>query len=157
MMLIYMMFTCTTYFTTFMTAVCGISAEISGTLTIIRTYFIMIFAAIFSGLIADKVFHSTLGWFRLASICMAASTLLFIVFAFSGPRAIFAIDYNIYVIAAISILPGIFSTMIYAILFSVLSELDLPKKIAGTATGLASMFVFSPDIWFNTALGSAID
>ena len=60
MMLIYMMFTLTTYFTPYMTAVCGLSNEISGVLTIFRTYFIMIFAAIFSGIIADKVFKSTL-------------------------------------------------------------------------------------------------
>ena len=60
MMLVYMMFTLTTYFTPYMSTVCGLSNEISGVLTIFRTYFIMIFAAIFSGLIADKIFHSTL-------------------------------------------------------------------------------------------------
>ena len=115
LMLVYMMFTLTTYFTTFMTAVCGLSNEISGALTIFRTYFIMIFASVFSGIIADKVFHSTLKWYRVSNICMAVSTLIFIVVSFSGVREAFGIPFNITFIAIISIIPGIFSTMIYAI------------------------------------------
>lgn len=157
MMLIYMMFTLTTYFTPYMTVVCGLTNEMSGALTIFRTYFIMIFAAIFSGLIADKIFHSTLKWFKLANILLAISTILFIVFGFSQIRDIFGIPNSIVVIALISIIPGIFSTMIYAIQWAVLSELKLPAKVAGTAAGLASMFVFSPDIWFNTSLGAILD
>lgn len=157
MMLIYMMFTTTTYFTPYMTSVCELSNEMAGMLAIFRTYVIMIFAAIFSGLIADKVFHSTLRWFKFASIALAISTLLFIIFGFTGAREIFGLPKNITLIAALSILPGIFSTMIYAIQFSVLGELHLPTKVAGTASGLASMFVFSPDIYFNTALGTILD
>lgn len=157
MMLVYMMFTLTTYFTPYMSTVCGLSNEISGVLTIFRTYFIMIFAAIFSGLIADKIFHSTLKWYILANICLAISTVIFLFVGFSGFRQAFGIQDNIYLIAGISIIPGIFSTMIYAILWSVLSELKLPAKVAGTAAGLSSMFVFSPDIWFNTALGGILD
>ena len=76
---------------------------------------------------------------------------------FSGVREAFGIPNNIVLIATISILPGIFSTMIYAIQWSVLSELKLPAKVAGTAAGLASMLVFSPDIWFNTGLGAILD
>ena len=156
-MLVYIMFTLTTYFTTYMTAVCGLSNEISGALTIFRTYFIMIFAAIFSGLIADKVFHSTLRWYRVAMILMAVSTLIFIVVGFSDVRQVFGIPNNILLIAGISILPGIFSTMIYAVQWAILSEINLPAKVAGTATGIASMIVFSPDIWLNTGVGAILD
>ena len=140
-----------------MTAVCGMSDEISGALTIFRTYFIMIFAAIFSGMIADKIFHSTLKWYRVAAICMAASTAIFILVGFSDARAVFGIPNNIVLIAVISILPGIFSTMIYAVQWAILSEINLPAKVAGTATGLASMIVFSPDIWLNTGIGAILD
>lgn len=140
-----------------MTAVCGMSDEISGALTIFRTYFIMIFAAIFSGMIADKIFHSTLKWYRVATICMAASTAIFILVGFSDVRAVFGIPNNIVLIAVISILPGIFSTMIYAVQWAILSEINLPAKVAGTATGLASMIVFSPDIWLNTGIGAILD
>ena len=156
-MLVYIIFTLTTYFTTYMTAVCGMSDEISGALTIFRTYFIMIFAAIFSGMIADKIFHSTLKWYRVATICMAISTAIFILVGFSDARAIFGIPNNIVLIAVISILPGIFSTMIYAVQWAILSEINLPPKVAGTATGLASMIVFSPDIWLNTGIGAILD
>lgn len=157
MMLIYMMFTLTTYFTPYMSTVCGLTDELSGILTIFRTYFIMIFAAIFSGIIADKIFKSTLKWFRFSNICMAISTVLFIVVGFSTARSVFGIPNSIALIAIISIIPGIFSTMIYAIQWSVLSELKLPAKVAGTAAGLSSMLVFSPDIWFNTGLGAILD
>ena len=156
-MLVYILFTLTTYFTTYMSAVCGMSNEISGALTIFRTYFIMIFAAIFSGMIADKIFHSTLKWYRVASICMAVSTLIFIIFGFDATRSVFGMTENIVLIAVISILPGIFSTMIYAVQWAILSELNLPAKVAGTATGLASMIVFSPDIWLNTGIGVILD
>ena len=156
-MLVYIIFTLTTYFTTYMTAVCGMSDEISGALTIFRTYFIMIFAAIFSGMIADKIFHSTLKWYRVAAICMAISTSIFILVGFSDARAVFGIPNNIVLIAVISILPGIFSTMIYAVQWAILSEINLPAKVAGTATGLASMIVFSPDIWLNTGIGAILD
>ena len=114
-MFIYIMFTLTTYFTPYMSAVCGLTDEISGVLTIIRTYIIMIFAAIFSGMIADKIFHSTLKWYRVVAICMAVSTTIFILVGFSDARAVFGIPNNIVLIAVISILPGIFSTMIYAV------------------------------------------
>lgn len=148
MMLIYMMFTCTTYFTPFMTTVCGLNNEISGALGVFRTYFIMIFAAIFSGIIADKVFHSTLKWFRVSGLCMIASTTLFIITGFNTSPI---------VVAIVSVLPAIFSTMIYAIQFSTISELKLPKTVMGTASGLASMIVFSPDIYFDNILGSILD
>ena len=156
-MLVYIMFTLTTYFTTYMSAVCGISDEMSGNLTIFRSYFIMIFAAIFSGIIADKIFHSTLKWYIVSSLCMMISILIFIIFGFEDIRNIFSIPNNIIIIATISILPGIFSTMIYAVQWAILSEINLAKKVAGTATGLASMIVFSPDIWLNTGIGAILD
>lgn len=114
-MFIYMMFTLTTYFTPYMTAVCGLTNELSGVLSIIRTYIIMIFAAIFSGIIADKVFKSTIKWTRLATICLAASTVAFIFVGFSAARGVFGIPNNIVLIATISMIPGLFSTMIYAV------------------------------------------
>lgn len=77
---------------------------------------------------------------------MAVTTLIFIIVGFSSVRDIFGIPNNIVLIAVISILPGIFSTMIYAVQWAILSEIKLPPKVAGTATGLASMIVFSPDI-----------
>lgn len=88
---------------------------------------------------------------------MAASTAIFILVGFSEARSIFGIPNNVVLIAVISILPGIFSTMIYAVQWAILSEINLPAKVAGTATGLASMIVFSPDIWLNTGIGAILD
>lgn len=88
---------------------------------------------------------------------MAISTIVFLLFGFSFLRDTLGIPNSIYIIALLSIIPGVFSTMIYAIQFSVLSEISIPAKLAGTASGIASVFVFSPDIYFNTALGAIID
>lgn len=157
MMFSYMAFTTTTYFTNYMTDVCKLPAEISGSITIFRSYFLMIFASILSGIIADRVFKSIVKWYRFASICFAITILIFMIFGFSTFRNIFNIPNNINLIAIISIIPGIFSTLLYSIQFGILTEIQIPKKLMGTATGLASMFVFSPDIFYNTILGSIID
>ena len=58
---------------------------------------------------------------------------------------------------AYTVLPSFMTMMMYGTLFSIMSEVKLPKVVTGTAIGLASMIGYSPDFWYSPLFGHLID
>lgn len=143
----YGIYTSTSYFTPYLTDVVGVSVKDAGVFGIIRTYVFMIVAPI-SGYIADKFFKSTLKWF-VAGFSLFILSMLMIIF--SGPSV------GTMLISALTLLPGLFGLALYNIMFSVMGEVELPIKTAGTAIGIASIFGYAPDLFLNTAFGYFLD
>ncbi len=143
----YGIYTSTSYFTPYLTDVMNVSVESAGIFGIIRTYVFMLVAPI-SGYIADKFFKSTLKWFVagfILFICSMGSILA------AGTTS------NVLFISFLTLLPGLFSLALYNIMFSIMSEVKLPIKTAGTAIGIASICGYAPDLFLNTIFGNFLD
>lgn len=136
-----------TMFTPYLTEVVGITPEESGALSIIRTYIFYLLAPV-SGIIADKVFHSTSRWFIILFTILAL--LYFGVLAIPSTASVTMVSYY-------TLLPGLFGLALYGIMFSIASETRIPAVVMGTAVGIASVIGYSPDFFMWTLFGSWLD
>ncbi|WP_392565933.1 hypothetical protein RHO15_10290 [Utexia brackfieldae] len=125
-----------TFFTPYLTSSFGLSDDASGSLTLIRSYVFMSFIPI-TGLITDRLFKSTLKWFLV--VCPVVALILFAVILLGADRDFSSIEIGL------SMLVAFFVCSIYASMFSILSECQIPIAVAGTAIGLVSIFSYTPD------------
>lgn len=145
----YGVYSCTSYFTPYLTEILSFSTTTAGVFSILRQYIVMLVAAPLGGILADKVFKSTLGWFRCGGAILAISIILVIVGGTLG--------FPTMVIAILTLIPGLFSMCLYGVMFSTMHELNIPVKVAGTAIGIASIIGYLPDMFLNTIFGSMLD
>ena len=145
----YGVYSCTSYFTPYLTEILSFSTTTAGVFSILRQYIVMLVAAPLGGILADKVFKSTLGWFRCGGAILAISIILVIVGGTLG--------FPTMVIAILTLIPGLFSMCLYGVMFSTMHEINIPVKVAGTAIGIASIIGYLPDMFLNTIFGSMLD
>ncbi|PID75869.1 MAG: MFS transporter [Deltaproteobacteria bacterium] len=143
----YAIFSSTSYFTPYLTNVVGLSVEESGVYAIIRSYFFYLLAPI-GGYLADRVLRSTSKLF-LILFAILAGTICGAMFL---PASM-----GITAISVYTLLPGAFGLMLYGLVFSVVRELGIPLKVAGTAIGVASIIGYMPDFFFSALFGSWLD
>nr|WP_288792879.1 MFS transporter [uncultured Eubacterium sp.] len=143
----YGLYSSVAYFTPYLTAVKGISISDSGMVSILRNNVSLLMAPI-GGIIADKVFKSTAKWI---AVSMGIVAVLYIV-CMMLPDSMSGSAANAY-----TVLPSFMTMMMYGTLFSIMSEVKLPKVVTGTAIGLASMIGYSPDFWYSPLFGHLID
>lgn len=143
----YSLFSSTSYFTPYLTAVVGVSPEESGIYSIIRNYLFMILAPV-SGFLADRVFKSTSKWIMIA---LSILTALFI-----GVLMIPAHS-NATLVSIYTLLPGAFALAAYGIVFSLIGETKIPARVTGTVIGIASIIGYSPDLFMSTMFGNWLD
>ena len=108
----------------------------------------MLVAAPLGGILADKVFKSTLAWFRCGGVILAISIILVILVGTGAPSML---------IAVLTLIPGLFSMCLYGVMFSTMHEINIPVKVAGTAIGIASIVGYLPDMFLNTIFGNILD
>lgn len=143
----YGFFTNSSYFTPYLTAVQGISAEDSALVAIIRNYLLLLLAPV-GGLLADKVFKSTCKWLTVGFLIVAG---LYVVTIFL-PSGMSPTAASLY-----TLIPGAVSMMTYGVVFSTLPEAGIPTKLTGTVIGVASIIGYSPDLWYNPIFGHWLD
>lgn len=143
----YSLFSSTSYFTPYLTAVVGVSPEESGIYSIIRNYLFMLLAPV-SGYLADKVFKSSSKWIMIALGILA---LLFV-----GVLNIPA-NSNATLVSIYTLLPGAFALAAYGIVFSLIGETEIPAKVTGTVIGIASIIGYSPDLFMSAMFGGWLD
>lgn len=143
----YGIFSSVSYFTPYLTEVVGVSATQSGIFTIIRSYIFLLLAPV-GGLIADKLFKSTSKWLMLAftilAILLVGVTIL--------PTNINSTFINVY-----TLIPGAITTMMYGVIFSIISEAGISRTVTGTAIGIASIIGYLPDSIYTTLFGTWMD
>ncbi len=143
----YTMYTTQSYFTPFLTAVAGVSAETSGVFAIIRTYVFFALAPL-GGILADRVFKSTSRWFTVAFIILAVVVFgMFIIPEGANPI----------LIGFYTLIPAILVQMTYTIKYSVISEIGISPSVMGTAVGLAGVVGSLADVIFSPVIGYLLD
>lgn len=143
----YGIYSSASYFTPYLTNVIGVSTTQSGVATILRNYVFMLLAPL-GGLFADKVLRSTSKWlsisFFLLSILYGGVLLL--------PESISSTMAIVY-----SLIPGAIGLMMYGVIFSVVSEAKIPRKMTGTIIGLTSIIGYTPDFFYSFIFGKWLD
>lgn len=145
---VYGVYSCSSYFTPYLTDIVKLSTTAAGVCAILRQYIVMLVAAPLGGILADKVFKSTLGWFRCGGVILAISIILVILVGTGAPSML---------IAVLTLIPGLFSMCLYGVMFSTMHEINIPVKVAGTAIGIASIVGYLPDMFLNTIFGNILD
>ena len=145
---VYGVYSCSSYFTPYLTDIVKLSTTAAGVCAILRQYIVMLVAAPLGGILADKVFKSTLAWFRCGGVILAISIILVILVGTGAPSML---------IAVLTLIPGLFSMCLYGVMFSTMHEINIPVKVAGTAIGIASIVGYLPDMFLNTIFGNILD
>lgn len=147
LMIGYIFYSSTSYFTPYLTEVMGVSIVNSGFLSAVRTYLLLLLTPI-GGWIADRVFHSTSRWLTVAFVILTAMFLAMFVM----PPDVSSLFVTIY-----TLIPSAVVMMSYGLIASLISEAKIPKALTGTAVGIVSAIGYSPDAWCSILFGSWLD
>ncbi len=136
------------YVTPYLSNAFGISDSTVATLSVVRTYMMMMLGAFAAGLISDKI----------------GSRIKFIQYAFVG-MTIFALAYVVIPAGSSSIPLIIITFVVYglclysikALYFATIDEVLVPKHLAGTASGVISLCTYFPEVFLYTLSGSMVD
>lgn len=134
------------YFTPYLTEVIGITPEDSSLVSVIRNG-LMLLAPV-GGILADKIFKSTCKWITTAFVIVG---LLF-ASVLAIPSSINPTMASIY-----TLIPSAVAMMLYGVIFSVMSEAGIPRALAGTAIGIASIIGYTPDSLYALIFGGFLD
>lgn len=146
MFLMYATYSTSSYFTPYMTAHIGMTESAAATLAIIRTY-VLFFLSPIGGYIADKLLKSTLKFYAIGFVFLGISYIgvLFIQPGGMAPAI------------ALNLISAAFAMMMYGVMWSILNEMKIPVTYAATAVGIASIFVYMPDLFMHTLFGNWIE
>ncbi|AZI16304.1 MFS transporter [Bifidobacterium breve] len=145
---VYGVYSCASFFTPYLTDVIGFDTTTAGYLQIVRSYVVMLVAAPLGGFIADRLCKSTLKWFAIGGTVLGLSILAVILV---GP------DASGWLVAVLTLIPGLFAMCLYGVMFSSMHEIDIPVKVGGTAIGIASIVGYLPDVILQPFFGGLID
>jgi sugar phosphate permease len=143
----YGLFSCSSYFTPYLSDVCGLDTSKVAFVAIIRQYGLLLLAPV-GGLIADKIFKNTAKW--LACILAVIGILFFGTLLF---RQISNVNFAIFY----SLLVGACCMMMYGTVFSLMSGAGIARKYTGTVIGVASIIGYLPDSFYNAMFGKWLD
>lgn len=136
------------YITAYLSEAFGISNTVVANLSVIRTYFLMMVGALAAGMLADKL-GSRIRFMQYAYVGMAVFASLYVLIP-TGPKAVPLIVANFVVY-------GLCLYSIKALYFSTIDELMIPKRLAGTASGVISLLTYAPEMFLYTVSGQMVD
>ncbi|KSV59641.1 MFS transporter [Acetivibrio ethanolgignens] len=136
------------YVTAYLSEAFGLSDAVVANLSVIRTYFMMMIGAFVAGIISDKI-GSRIKFIQYAFVGMAVFASLYVLIP-AGPGAVPLIVANFVVY-------GLCLYSIKALYFSTIDEVMVPKKLAGTASGVISLVTYAPEIFLYTLSGNMVD
>lgn len=143
----YGLYSCSSYFTPYLTSVYGLDTSASAAISIIRNYGFFLLAPV-GGLLADKLFKNTARYTGYALIVIAA----FFIGVLALPKNISSTAAVIY-----TLFPGGLSVVCYGTVFSVISGAGISRAQTGTAIGIASIIGYLPDMFYSAMFGSWLD
>ena len=147
MFFVYSVYQGATYTTPYMTQAFGADDTLVNVIGLIRTYGIGLLAGPVVGWLATKIKSAS----KAMVICFLLSICLLIGFIIMPTTA------GVAVVASMVVLFGFTTYGAFSIGSSPLSEIKMPMRIFGTATGLLSVIGFMPDMFIHAWYGSMID
>lgn len=136
------------YITGYLSNAFGLSDTVVGNLSVIRTYVMMMLGAFVAGFIADKI-GSRIKLIKWAFVGMTIFASLYVLIPTHGAGVPLVIcNFVVY---------GLFLYSIKAMYFSTIDEVLVPKRLAGTASGIISMCTYAPEVFLYTVSGNIVD
>ena len=136
------------YITGYLSDAFGLSATVVGNLSVIRTYFMMMVGAFVAGFIADKI-GSRIKFMKYAFIGMTVFSSLYVLIPTKGAGIpLVIVNFIVY---------GLCLYGIKALYFSTIDEVLVPKRLAGTASGVISLVTYAPEMFLYTLSGAMVD
>lgn len=136
------------YITGYLSNAFGLSDTVVGNLSVIRTYVMMMLGAFVAGFIADKI-GSRIKLIKWAFVGMAIFASLYVLIPTHGAGVPLVIcNFVVY---------GLFLYSIKAMYFSTIDEVLVPKRLAGTASGIISLCTYAPEVFLYTVSGNIVD
>ena len=134
-------------FTPFLTSVGGLSASTVALITIVSVNGLANIGSMSGGRISD-MFHSPARFISFAMIAGAVLTGVFLYLPWSQETAI--------VCVGISVLFRILHASFKSVLFATMSQVDIPRELTGTASGVISIIGYMPDVFGYTLCGAVM-
>lgn len=136
------------YITGYLSNAFGLSDTVVGKLSVIRTYVMMMLGAFVAGFIADKI-GSRIKLIKWAFVGMTIFASLYVLIPTHGAGVPLVIcNFVVY---------GLFLYSIKAMYFSTIDEVLVPKRLAGTASGIISLCTYAPEVFLYTVSGNIVD
>ena len=136
------------YVTGYLSNAFGLSDTVVGNLSVIRTYFMMMVGAFVAGFVADKV-GSRIKFIKYAFVGMAVFASLYVLIPTKGAGIpLVIVNFIVY---------GLCLYGIKALYFSTIDEVLVPKRLAGTASGVISLVTYAPEMFLYTVSGNMVD
>lgn len=136
--------TSNSYMGTFCTRVLNISEELSSTLSIIRSYVIVLLAGLIGGVLMDK--------FKTKGVGL----MVFFFAEFLAVLGVLFTENIVFVCIAVTIILGFFVNVIKATYWSAMGEAGIPREKTGMATGFISVLGFVPEIFASPVISRFI-
>lgn len=136
------------YITGYLSEAFGMSDTVVANLSVVRTYFMMMMGAFVAGFVADKM-GSRIKFMKYAFIGMAVFASLYVLIPTHGAGIpLVIVNFIVY---------GLCLYGIKALYFSTIDEVLVPKRLAGTASGVISLVTYAPEIFLYTLSGNMVD
>lgn len=136
------------YITGYLSEGFGMSATMVANLSVVRTYFMMMVGAFVAGFVADRI-GSRIKFMKYAFIGMAVFASLYVLIPTNGAGVpLVVINFIVY---------GLCLYGIKALYFSTIDEVLVPKRLAGTASGVISLVTYAPEMFLYTLSGNMVD
>lgn len=136
------------YVTAYLANGFGLSDTMVGNLSVIRTYFMMMCGAFAAGFLADRI-GSRINFIKWAFVGMAVFAAFYLLIPTKGSTVpLIVINFVLY---------GLFLYSIKALYFSTIDEVLVPKRLAGTASGIISLCTYAPEMFLYAVSGNIVD
>ncbi len=134
------------YLNPYMTGSFGVAAATASFLSS-TTYYGTRFGGVVGGYMADKVFKSSAKWQVIAHIAVTALFASFLIIPTSAA--------SVFIITMI--IAGFAVYSVKATGYSLMTELNIPPRVSGTAIALMTLIGYLPDMFIHTMFGTWLD
>ena len=135
------------YFSSYLTEICGMSVSVGVAVNIVRQYLIAFIAAPIGGIIADKM-GSSINFLKIA---LALGTVL------TGIYLVLPSTVGIVVVIAIMLVLAAVMMTIRGTYYATTDEIKIPIMMSGAAAGILSIVGNTPDLFIFTLYGHFMD
>lgn len=136
------------YVTGYLSNAFGLSDTVVGNLSVIRTYVMMMLGAFVAGFLADRI-GSRIKFIKWAFVGMTIFAAMYVLIPTKGA--------GVPLVVCNFVVYGLFLYSIKAMYFSTIDEVLVPKRLAGTASGIISLCTYAPEMFLYTVSGNIVD
>lgn len=135
------------YFSSYLTEICGMSVSMGVAVNIVRQYLIAFIAAPVGGIIADKM-GSSINFLKIA---LAVGTIL------TGVYLLIPTNAGIVAVVAVMLVLAAVMMTIRGTYYATTDEIKIPIVMSGAAAGILSIVGNTPDLFIFTLYGHFMD